>query len=395
VISNLASNAIKFTERGEVVITAECLARDGETCNIRLGVRDTGIGIPPERLEAVFESFTQADGSTTRRYGGTGLGLTICRQLARLMGGTIHASSEVGKGSEFWVEIPLGIGTAGWELPEQAVPLEGVRALVVDDHPVNRRIFTETLGAWGMRVDAVPSGEDALATVGTAGEDPYAIVLMDYRMDGIDGVVTAERMRRLPGAGDRVVMILSSVSGAAGSEDHRHHGVDLWLTKPVREAALNRAVSTALGRGVPAARSVAAEQPGDQFADLALLLVEDNEVNRKVALRMLQKLGCEADVAVNGREAVERMTSRHYDLVFMDCQMPEMDGFEATRAIRDREAAAGVRDGVRIVAMTANALEGDRERCLDCGMDDYVPKPVKLELFVDQLHAARRHRRAA
>jgi PAS domain S-box-containing protein len=393
ILSNLASNAIKFTEKGEVVLSATCLERQGDQCRLRIGVRDTGIGIPPERLHAVFESFTQADGSTTRKYGGTGLGLTICRQLARLMDGTIQVSSEVGVGSEFWIEVSLGVGTSERELPKANVDLSGLRALVVDDHPVNRRIFTETLLGWGMRVEAVEGGDEALARVAADGTDPYAVVLMDYRMPGPDGLVTAERMRDLPGADRRTVMILSSVGAVDASTDLRRQGVNLWLTKPVREAALNRAVSSLLGRGGEAVKAAVNLDPVHEFADLAVLLVEDNEVNRKVALHMLHKLGCAADVAVNGREGVDRIAERPYDLVFMDCQMPEMDGFEATREVRRREQASG--GSVRIVAMTANALEGDRERCLDCGMDDYVAKPIKLDYLVEQLRAARSLRRAA
>jgi CheY-like chemotaxis protein len=212
-------------------------------------------------------------------------------------------------------------------------------------------------------------------------------------MEGPDGLVTAERMQELPGADRRAVMILSSVGAVGASTDFRHQGVKLWLTKPVREAVLNRAVSSVLGRESAAVTPVVNLDPAREFAELAVLLVEDNEVNRKVALRMLQKLGCVADVAVNGREGVDRMAARAFDLVFMDCQMPEMDGFEATREVRRREQDSGGR--VRIVAMTANALEGDRERCLACGMDDYVAKPIKLENLVDQLRAAGARRRAA
>jgi PAS domain S-box-containing protein len=393
ILANLTSNALKFTERGEIVISATCLGRTDDECRVKIAVRDTGIGIPADRLGAVFESFTQADGSTTRKYGGTGLGLTICRQLARLMGGNIHVASEVGVGSEFWVEVVLGIGEGAWQPQEPAGDLAGVRVLVADDHPVNRRIFAETLAGWGMRVEAVESGEEALARIGEAGEDPYEVVLLDHRMPGLDGLETAARLRDLPGAGQRAVLVLSSCGGNAGAEEHRAHGVRQWLTKPVREAVLNRAISSVLGRTPAAGASAGGPDAAKEFAGMALLLVEDNEVNRKVALRMLQKLGCDADVAVNGLEAVERTGAQDYDLVFMDCQMPELDGFAATREIRRRERETG--RGVRIVAMTANALEGDRERCLAAGMDDYVAKPIKLDYLVEHLRTARSLRRAA
>ncbi|MBI5170767.1 MAG: response regulator [Candidatus Eisenbacteria bacterium] len=390
ILLNLATNAIKFTDHGEVMIGAECLSRDEKGARVKLWVRDTGIGIRADRLDAVFESFTQADGSTTRKYGGTGLGLTICRQLAELMDGSIHVASTYGSGSEFWVELPFAIADDDAQTFEVTCDLSGAHVLVVDDHPVNRRILFETLRGWGARPESAASGEEALAKLEHDAADPFAIVLMDYRMPGMDGLETARRAVAMPNAARHVTVMLSS-SGVIGTpEEHAAAGLRGWITKPIREAALHRTMCNLLGRVVPGATVESVTDAAEDFSDLALLLAEDNEVNRKVALRMLQKLGCGADVAVNGREALERTSLRDYDLVLMDCQMPEMDGFEATRRIRAREEASGRH--VRIVAMTANAMEGDRERCLEAGMDDYVSKPVKLEKLAEQLRDARASR---
>ncbi|MFN8588533.1 MAG: response regulator [Candidatus Eisenbacteria bacterium] len=385
ILLNLATNAIKFTEQGEVVISAQRLAGDERHCRVKLSVRDSGIGIRADRLDAVFESFTQADGSTTRKYGGTGLGLTICRQLAELMGGTIHVQSTYGSGSEFWVELPFAVAEGSAREYDVTCDLSGAHVLVVDDHPVNRRVLFETLRGWGVRPECASNGEEALAKLAHDAQDPFVAVLMDYRMPVMDGIETARRAVKLPGAERRAVLMLSSSGSVLTPEEQAAAGLRGWVAKPVREAALHRVLCGVLGHQVPGAGPVQTEAAED-FSGLALLLAEDNEVNRKVALRMLQKLGCSADVAMHGREALDRTAERDYDLVFMDCQMPEMDGFEATRSIRERERGGGRR--VRIVAMTANAMQGDRERCLEAGMDDYVAKPVKLERLQEQLRLA-------
>jgi PAS domain S-box-containing protein len=394
---NLASNAIKFTERGEVVVGADLLHLEGDRAEVRMWVRDTGIGIPADRLGAVFESFTQADGSTTRRFGGTGLGLTICRQLAQLMGGSIHVESTVGMGSTFEVRLPLRVAAGPVHGPvlEVTGELRDCRMLVVDDHALARQLLVERLQAWGCRADAAASGEEAVRRVADEHADPYAVILLDDHMPGWDGHATAERLAALPGAERRVVMMLSA-SAALGAGRPGVAGVRGWLGKPVREHTLHRTLCAALGLAPPT-RGATAGPPGPEpaFAELAILLAEDNEVNRKVALRMLERVGARAEVVGNGREALDRTAEQRWDLVLMDCQMPEMDGFEATAAIRAREAASG--GHLRIVAMTANAMEGDRERCLAAGMDDYVAKPVRLERLVEQLHRvlADRDRRAA
>ncbi len=399
ILLNLASNATKFTHQGEVVIGATQLCSGEGQSRVKLWVKDSGIGIPPERQGAVFESFTQVDGSTTRKYGGTGLGLTICRQLATLMGGTIHLASEVGVGSEFWVELPMAHAISlspSTRRFEATYDLAGTRVLVVDDHSLNRRILMEMLRSWGCRPEGAASGEEALARIALEKHDPHRVVIQDYLMDGIDGAETAARMQDLPGASERVVIMLSSGGSIANAEERERIGVNAWLTKPAREVSLHRALCGALGRAQAMHSTLSAESEAPVAADYSgfrLLIAEDNEVNRKVALRMLKKLGASADIAVNGREAVRMTGERHYDAVFMDCQMPEQDGFEATTEIRAREAQGAQR--VRIVAMTANAMEGDRERCIACGMDDYVSKPVKLERLVEQLDVLAKRVRSA
>ena len=387
VLINLVSNAIKFTDEGEIVLSAAAVAMGARAHVVKLAVRDTGIGISAERLGAVFESFTQADGSTTRKYGGTGLGLTICRQLAELMGGSIHVASEPGYGSEFWIEIPLA-PARGEEVSDLPCDLSGARILVVEGHPVNRSILLETLRAWGANAEVAGDGPDALTRVRDAAGGSFDAVLVDHREPGLNGLQVARRLRELPGAVRRVVFVMSCIARPDGAEAEIGEGrsIEAWLTRPIREATLARALGRALGRGDTQAPAIAPADSHEDFARLNLLLVDDNEVNRKVAARMLYKLGASASIAVNGAEAVRRIMDQEFDLVFMDCQMPEMDGFEATRVVRTHEAMNG--GHVRIVAMTANAMEGDREQCLASGMDDYVAKPVKLEALAEQLRIA-------
>jgi len=385
ILLNLASNAIKFTDRGEVELGAEPVT-GGLKHGVRLRVRDTGIGISPDRLGAVFDSFTQADGSTTRKYGGTGLGLTICRQLAELMGGSIHVSSEPGKGSTFWAELPLPPAPSSHAEPAGTTLLGGTRVLVVDDHELHRRILADTLSSWGAQAVAVASGAEAVARAGDSPAGAFQLVLMNHRPPGLDGLDAARRLRLRRGSEAPPVVILASAGPPAGQEIGDGGPVALWLTRPLREVALISAIGRVLGHPEAAPVPVPLPQASEDFSLLSLLLVDDNEVNRKVALRMLERLGARATAAANGAEALEKIASRRYDLVFMDCQMPQMDGFEATRAVRAREAEQG--GHVRIVAMTANAMEGDRERCLDAGMDDYIAKPVKLQALAAQLRRA-------
>jgi signal transduction histidine kinase/CheY-like chemotaxis protein/HPt (histidine-containing phosphotransfer) domain-containing protein len=380
ILTNLVGNAIKFTDRGEVTIEARRLYETANQASIRLEVRDTGIGIPKHRQQAVFESFTQADGSTTRRHGGTGLGLTICRQLIEVMGGRIGLESEPGRGSRFWIELDLPKQDSPAVTRRVPVPLAGARVLVVDDNATNRVILRQLLGSWGCRAVEAESGADGLAAlVAAAGGDPFSLVLLDMQMPVMDGAETARRIRadeRI--AGVSLVLLSSMGSLRGGREAAAALGFDAALAKPVRREKLLSVVSEVMGARTEAVEAAPEPlRPMRAGAPLQVLVAEDNPVNRKVLLRMLEKLDCRSTAVSNGREAVAAVQRGPYDVVLMDVQMPVMDGFEATAEIRRLERLHGGRQV--IVAVTARAMQGDRERCLAADMDDYVAKPVKLE----------------
>ncbi len=384
VLINLAGNALKFTEQGEVCLHAFIGEEHNGRIPLTIDVRDTGIGIPPERQSAVFESFTQADGSSTRKYGGTGLGLTISSQIVEMMGGTISVRSEVGVGSTFSIQFEL---EAGGMLQESA-PIEWLQnktVLVVDDNHTNRRIVRAQLEYGGCTVVEATSGEEALAL---ARADLPAAVVMDLRMPGLDGAETTRRLHALEGA-EAVPVVLLTSAGPLAAEQARPAGFVEALTKPIRQQELLRAVARAL-RGTEAGTQPAtnrdvphAAQATQPVLNIRILLAEDNPINQKVALRMLQRWGCQVDAVENGQAAVDAVEREHYDIVLMDCQMPVMDGFEATDAIRTREEETGGR--IPIVALTANAMSGDRERCIEAGMDDYLSKPIKPDPLLETL----------
>jgi two-component system, sensor histidine kinase and response regulator len=378
VLTNLVSNAIKFTSDGEVTVSARIHSRRLTDATVVVSVTDTGIGIPADRLDAVFESFTQADGSTTRKFGGTGLGLTICRQLVELMGGRIWAESEVGAGSVFSFELSLPILSARPCSSRFSRTLEGIKVLAVDDNQTNLRIVCEQLNSWGCRVEAVSSGSEALARLDAelSGDDPFRLVLLDMQMPEMDGEQTARLIREEPRL-DNVSLVLLSSMGSRGSlGEMREKGFAAALTKPVRQSHLYNTLLEVLGfaedvEDLP--ETVQEEAPQQAHS---ILLVEDNLINQKVAVQMLKNLGCTVEVANDGAEGLEKFKAGAYTMIFMDVQMPVMDGYEATAAIRDLEQPAGPR--TPIIAMTANALDGDRDKCLAAGMDDYLAKPVKM-----------------
>jgi signal transduction histidine kinase/DNA-binding response OmpR family regulator len=381
VITNLVGNAIKFTETGEVVIEARCRYQTATHVTLVVHVRDTGIGIPPARQGAIFESFTQADGSTTRRYGGAGLGLTICRQLVELMGGTIGLESEAGRGSTFWVEITLERQHVADELAVTAAPdiLSGVRVLAIDDNATNRHIVSHQLRAWGCRPDEATSGPEGLARLRAATDDPFGLVLLDMHMPDMDGAEVARRIRADPRLAGIPIVLLSSIGALRGGQAAlRAMGIDAALTKPVCRQALRDSVIAALGRREQPVVRVATETVA---TGLHVLVAEDNAVNRELLLRMLALAGCTADAVGTGREAVEMIARGGFDLVLMDVQMPDMDGLTAASEIRRR----GTDRPLAIIAITANAMSGYRERCLAAGMDDYVVKPVKLAVLKEKL----------
>jgi signal transduction histidine kinase/CheY-like chemotaxis protein len=382
VVTNLVGNAIKFTISGEVLVRVGCEPQPSGEANIRVSVQDTGVGIPEDKIAVLFQKFSQVDSSSTRRYGGTGLGLAISKQLIDLMGGSIGVESRMGSGSTFWFDVclPLNPGT---EVAKGApTSLEGMRALIVDDNDVNRRVLREQVAGWGMRSDGLESGAKVVGLLLSAIEegDPYDFLLLDFQMPEMDGAEVIARVRATPAVQDIAILLLTSVGRRSDELLHGGGRADACLTKPVRQSHLLDALCSACKNREDrsAARSIAAladstEDPSTR--PLRILVVDDNAVNQRVAVRMLERLGLRTDVAGNGFEALRMLKTLPYDAVLMDCQMPEMDGYAATREIRRTEDAGR---HIPIIAMTAEALSGAREVCLSAGMDDYVSKPVKM-----------------
>ena len=375
VLTNLLGNAIKFTERGEVKVALSGHS-NGATALLRFDLWDSGIGISESGLARLFTTFTQADGSTTRKYGGSGLGLVIAKQLVQQMHGDIGVTSEPGVGSHFWFTVELEQLPVAVPSPESS--LDGTRMLIVDDNPTNRLVLERQLSSWSVVHASAENGFDALTRL-AAGETPD-VVILDVQMPEMDGITATRHIRaqrRLDGC--RIVLLSSSAS-VLTPEEMRREGVDASLLKPVRKSKLLETLSRVLahpGR-VQTQLVECAIEPEANPARLRILVAEDNVVNQKVVRAQLKKLGFTADVVANGREAVDAFERIPYDVILMDCQMPELDGFDASRAIRERERQSGARP-IRIIALTANAMESDRERCLAAGMDDYLSKPVKVE----------------
>ena len=384
VLENLVGNAIKFTEVGDVSLEARASYETPRRATLRLSVRDTGIGIPAERQAAIFESFTQADGSTTRRYGGSGLGLTICRQLAKLMGGSIQVASEPGKGSTFWLDLTLEKAAATAEPPPPSATLRELRVLVVDDNATNRFILRRQLQSWGARPSEAGSGAEALEILRRVdGGEAFQLVLLDMHMPGMDGAATARAIKQDLGLAGLPLVLLSSSRTQETAAGLRGRGFAAALVKPVRRANLLRVLLEVLGErriDQPAGAGSDASRASEPHLGLRVLVAEDNIVNQRVATHMLERWGCRVDVAGDGRQALEAVTCVDYDVVLMDVQMPEMDGFAATAAIRRREALTARR--TPIIAMTAHVMEGDRDRCVEAGMDDYVAKPITAQALL-------------
>jgi CheY-like chemotaxis protein len=381
ILLNLVGNAIKFTDHGEVGVHIGCASETETGAVLRVGVQDTGIGIPMERQAAVFESFTQADGSTTRRFGGTGLGLTITRQLVELMHGRIWLESEPGQGSTFWFELPFDKHT-GANRGARALPYQlwGLRVLAVDDNPTNRTIIENHLRAWGFRVESEATAQGGLERLRVeAATDPFSLALVDMQMPDMDGIHFARAVRAESALTTVPLVMLTSMAVRERADELREAGYAAWLTKPVRPLQLYNALIGVLqapeagAKATPAGTSAEADLPA--LPPLRVLVAEDNSVNQKVALRILAKLGARADAVGNGIEALEAMGRVPYDVVLMDVQMPEMDGLAATTELRRREEGTGRHTPV--IAMTAHAMERDRERCLAAGMDDHLAKPIR------------------
>ena len=387
VLVNLVGNAVKFTEHGEVVVRLGVDDEDQRHVTIRCEVTDTGIGIAPEHQRGLFDAFSQADTSTTRRYGGTGLGLAICRRLVELMGGAIGVDSEIGRGSTFWFTARLEKAPedAIAELPAPRFDLAGLRVLVVDDNETNRAVLTQMFSAWSMRPSAATGGEEALEWLRTARArgEPFDVVILDLNMPGMSGLDVAGVVSAEEGRGGERLVLLTSSAQLADARNASAVGIAGYLTKPVRQSHLFDCLATVMGQESPPAlvtrhRLVEARRR----ARAHLLVAEDNPVNQKVATKTLENLGYRVDVAANGAEAVRAVADGPYAAVLMDCQMPVMDGFQATAAIRDQE---GDERRIPIIAMTAAAMEGDRERCLTAGMDDYLAKPLRSDQVGDTL----------
>ena len=427
VLTNLVGNAIKFTGKGEVVVRAAVAEETAEAVVVRFEVIDTGIGMAPEVRARLFQPFTQGDGSTTRKYGGTGLGLAISKQLTELMGGQIGVESEPGRGSTFWFTARLEKqGMVAQPAGSSRADLHGLRVLIVDDNATNRIVLTQQINSWGMRYGCAENASRALDLLRDAAErgEPYDLAILDMMMPGMNGLDLARTIKTDPLLAPVRLVLLTSYGRPGHGEEARQAGIAAYLTKPTRQSQLFDCLATVMGmpgpppqaaagsgsaQAVPAAlvtRHTLAE--ATSRSRCRLLLAEDNLVNQKVAVRMLERLGCRVDVAANGREVLDALARVPYAAVLMDCQMPEMDGYETTAEIRRREAAQrnderrtmneeqgtkkvesdiqrssfSIQPSSRripLIAMTANALQGDRERCLAAGMDDYLSKPVKLE----------------
>lgn len=382
ILTNLVANALKFTDSGEVVVRVHLHEQDGNAALLYFEVQDTGIGIPTEVQARLFRSFSQADSSTTRRYGGTGLGLAISRHLAELMGGEIGVQSAPGEGSTFWFTARFEQTAAGAASASPPLNLRGCRVLIVDDNATNRRVLEFQLAGWQMDATSVADGERALRELRLASARgvPFQVALLDMQMPEMSGLELSQQIKADPALAPTQLILLTSLGRRTPLDDAHATSVAACLSKPVRQAALLAAFGRALapaGDDAPERRAAPPDPLRVALVSSArVLLAEDNAVNQKVAVRMLEKLGYQADVAGNGLEAIEAFRRIRYALIFMDCQMPEMDGFEATAAIRGLEP--GLPQPV-VVAITASAMEGDRERCLAAGMDDYITKPVKPE----------------
>jgi CheY-like chemotaxis protein len=376
ILLNLLSNALKFTEHGEVVVMVGSRLLDGGAYELQFAVRDTGIGIAPDRIDRLFRSFSQLDPSTTRKHGGTGLGLVISKRLAELMGGSMEVVSQVGAGTTFRFTVVVEAADAipvDVRLHREHTGVRGRRLLVVDDNETNRRILVELATAWGLRARATGSPSDAVAWI-EAGE-PFDVAILDMRMPEMDGVALAQRIRAIPGGRELPLVLCSSLGRR---ETHvEAAGFAAYLTKPLKPSQLLDTLLEVLLRAtpepvVPARASVDSARP---VSGLRILLAEDSAVNQKLALRLLERMGLRADVAGDGHEVLDALSRQRYDVVLMDIQMPELDGVEATRQIRERQPSG--EDGPWIIAMTANAMQGDREAYLAAGMDDYVSKPIR------------------
>jgi PAS domain S-box-containing protein len=401
VVINLIGNAIKFTDQGEVALNIHVEAEEGDDRIIHFTISDTGIGIPPEKQKLIFQPFAQADTSTTRKYGGTGLGLTISKRLVGLMDGNMWVESEVGRGTQFHFtarlktsEKPIAVGTTA---PPET--LRGVKVLIVDDNRTNRRILEGMLKRWDMKSTSVEDGEEALARLSIAQNagEPYALVLTDMHMPKMDGFSLIEQIRQRPELSTAIIMMLTSAGHRGDGARCQELGVAAYLLKPIRQSELREAIARVLGApaqkgAIPLVTRYSLQDARDPQTILWVLVAEDNAVNQLLATRLLEKRGHRVVMTANGREALEALAKDKFDLVLMDVQMPEMDGLQATSELRKKEKEKG--DGIHqpVIALTAYAMKGDQERCLAVGMDGYLTKPIAPQELdaVLEIYVARR-----
>ena len=378
ILTNLVGNAIKFTEIGEVIVRVAKLSETPTDVTLRLEVKDSGIGISPEGQSRLFQAFHQADGSTTRKYGGTGLGLAISKHLVEAMGGQMGVVSEPDKGSTFWFTLPFKKqpnrdAAFSGEKPD----LSHLRVLIVDDNATNRELLERQTRAWGIWSQSASNGVQALQLLGEATQ-PFNVAILDMQMPEMDGLSLARKIKTDPALADTRLIMLTSLGQKWDDSESKMAGIDACLTKPVKGSWFFDCLATVMGLQAPAPEHrilppIPSVQPTHP---LRILLAEDNLINQDVALGQLRKLGYTADTVSNGLEVLEALQRSPYDVILMDCQMPEMDGYEATQEIRLRERQAS-RKPVSIIAMTAHAMQGDRDVCLASGMDDYLSKPVR------------------
>ncbi len=391
VIINLVSNAIKFTNDGEVAISATLAEETESHITVRFSVRDTGIGIPVDRMDRLFKLFSQVDASTTRKHGGTGLGLTISKQIVELMGGQIGVESKEDKGSTFWFTVVMEKQPHEQQQPIELGDIKNIRVLVVDDNDTNRQIFRKYLESWHCRVEEADSAVEAMKELSDAVnvDDPFKVVLLDYCMPEVDGESLCRAIKEDPQLKDLILVMITSIGRRGDAEHFRRLGFAAYLIKPLKKSQLLDCLRLVTGESASTGKHTAGQIvtqysiSEDHKRRVSILLAEDNMVNQKIALRLIEKkLGFHADAVTNGKEALQYLEKKDYDIVLMDCQMPEMDGYEATRKIRDENSS--VRNHrIPIIAMTANAVNGDRQKCLDAGMDDYIAKPINRQEFTN------------
>jgi CheY-like chemotaxis protein/HPt (histidine-containing phosphotransfer) domain-containing protein len=394
ILMNLIGNAIKFTAKGEVVLRVGVEVADDVSAQLHLAVSDSGIGIAAEKLDTIFEAFSQEDSSTTRKYGGTGLGLTICARLVEALGGRIWVESEIGKGSTFHFTMLVGVDAQQEEPSVSLHAFVGLNALVVDDNAVNRMVLARALQAAGVVVQVADSGEVALGLLETPpAQRPFDLVVLDAQMPVMDGFTLAEKIRHLPNCVKTPLVMLSSSGLKGDAQRARDVGIAGYASKPVSREELAQVLARALQIDVMQVRVAPAVVQHAPQVVLDVLLVEDHVINQKLAVALLERWGHRVTVAGNGQVAVDALAESHFDVVLMDMLMPVMDGLEATVQIRARERQTGAARPTPIIAMTANAMEADRDRCLAVGMNDYISKPInapELQALLQQYadHAA-------